>query len=419
MSDLIMQSAGYPGKAGDDSGRDQRAGFILALGRALHSSGEPTQRIEEVLGRASERLGLQAQFFVTPTSIFAAFGPEDNQRTHLIRTEPTGADLGLLADVDAIAKRVLRGELSPADGLSALDAMRRRPAVAHPVFRLLGFVLASACAARFLDGGLAEMATAGMAGLMVGLISLLASRQAGLARLYEPISAFTAAMVVAGGAYAFDGIAYAKSMLAALIVLVPGMMLTTAMEELTAQHLSSGTARLMGALTVFMGMGFGVALAAQLVKVLGGSPPLARADTLPGWTEGLALVVAAISFGLLLRAKARDLGWIVLAAVIGYATSQLGGRLLGPELGMFAGAFAVGLGSNFFARAFDRPEAITEVPGILILVPGSVGFRSITALLDREVTSGIETAFQMLLIAISLVAGLLIANLVLPKPRRL
>jgi uncharacterized membrane protein YjjP (DUF1212 family) len=184
MSDLIMQPAGNAGKAEDDSGPDQRAAFILALGRALHSSGEPTQRIEEVLGRASEGLGLQAQFFVTPTSIFAAFGPEENQRTHLIRTEPTGADLGLLAEVDAIAKRVLRGELSPADGLSALDAMRRRPAVAHPVFRLLGFVLASACAARFLDGGLAEMATAGMAGLMVGMISLLASRHAGLARLY-------------------------------------------------------------------------------------------------------------------------------------------------------------------------------------------------------------------------------------------
>ena len=418
MSDSIMPPAGQTGKADPATSPDPRAAFILALGRALHSSGEPTQRIEDVLGTASEHLGLQAQFFVTPTSLFAAFGPEDNQRTHLIRTEPTGADLGMLADVDTIAKRVLRNELSPEGGLAAFEALRRTPDVSHPVFRLLGFVLASACAARFLDGGLAEMATAGMAGLLVGLISLLAGRNAALARLYEPISAFTAAMVVAGGAYAFDGIAYAKSMLAALIVLVPGMMLTTAIEELTARHLSSGTARLMGAVTVFMGMGFGVALAAQLVKVLGGHPPLARAETLPGWTEWAALVVASISFGLLLRAKVRDLGWIVLAALLGYGTSQLGGRVLGPELGMFAAAFAVGLGSNLFARVFDRPEAITEVPGILILVPGSVGFRSITALLDREVTSGIETAFQMLLIAISLVAGLLIANLVLPKPRR-
>lgn len=411
-----MQAAGTGGKGADP---DPRVAFILALGRALHSSGEPTQRIEDVLGSAAERLGLEAQFFVTPTSIFAAFGPEDRQQTHLIRTEPSGANLGLLADVDTVAKQVLRGDLAPDRGLAALEELRHAPAVTHPVLRIIGFVLASACAARFLDGGLAEMATAGVAGLAVGLISLVAGRKAGLQRLYEPVSAFTAAMVVAGGAYAFDGIAYAKSMLAALIVLVPGMMLTTAMEELTAQHLSSGTARLMGAVTVFLGMGFGVALAAQLVKVMGGSPPLARADALPGWTEWLALLVASVSFGLLLRARPRDLGWIVLAALIGYATSQVGGRVLGPELGMFLGAFAVGLGSNLFARAFDRPEAITEVPGILILVPGSVGFRSITALLDREVTSGIETAFQMLLIAISLVAGLLIANLVLPKPRRL
>ncbi|HEX9165228.1 MAG TPA: threonine/serine exporter family protein, partial [Gemmatimonadales bacterium] len=95
------------------------------------------------------------------------------------------------------------------------------------------------------------------------------------------------------------------------------------------------------------------------------------------------------------------------------------GRWLGPELGTFAGAFAVGLGSNLYARWLDKPEAITEVPGILILVPGSIGFRGITAMLDNEVVSGVETGFRVLLIASSLVAGLLIANLVMPKARRI
>jgi uncharacterized membrane protein YjjB (DUF3815 family) len=51
-------------------------------------------------------------------------------------------------------------------------------------------------------------------------------------------------------------------------------------------------------------------------------------------------------------------------------------------------------------------------------VPGSIGFRGITAMLDNEVVSGVETGFRVLLIASSLVAGLLIANLVMPKARR-
>ena len=86
---------------------------------------------------------------------------------------------------------------------------------------------------------------------------------------------------------------------------------------------------------------------------------------------------------------------------------------------MFVGAFAVGILGSAVARWADKPAALIEVPGILVLVPGSIGFRSITAMLENQVVSGLETAFRVLLIAMSLVAGLLMANLVLPRPRRL
>jgi uncharacterized membrane protein YjjB (DUF3815 family) len=57
------------------------------------------------------------------------------------------------------------------------------------------------------------------------------------------------------------------------------------------------------------------------------------------------------------------------------------------------------------------------VPGILLLVPGSIGFRSLASLLDREVVLGVETAFRMILMAVALVAGILVSNIIAP-PRR-
>ena len=57
------------------------------------------------------------------------------------------------------------------------------------------------------------------------------------------------------------------------------------------------------------------------------------------------------------------------------------------------------------------------MPGILLLVPGSIGYRSLASLLRREVVLGVETAFQMMLIAVALVAGMLIANIVSPHRR--
>jgi len=414
-----MNPATGSGKSGSWPTPDPRVAFVLALGRALHTSGQPTPRIEEALQLVAERLGIPAQFFITPTSIFAAFGPEASQRTHLLRTVPSSANIGKLTRVDALMRRVLAGEMTPVEGLAGLDELERRPTVQHPILRVLGVALVSACAARFLDGGPKELAAAAISGLALGGIGLFAARNQGFERLYVPIGAFVAAVLVASSAWAFNGIAFALTMLAALVVLVPGMMLTTAMEELTTGHLASGTARLMGSVMVFMSIGFGVALGSQLVSLLAGVPPVLRAHPLPDWTEWVALLAASASFALLLRAESRDIIWITIAATLGFVASRWSGRVLGPELGMFAGAFVVGLGSNLFARFTNRPEAVTEVPGILILVPGSIGFRSITALLDNKVVSGVETAFKTLLIAVSLVAGLLMANLILPKPRRL
>ena len=58
------------------------------------------------------------------------------------------------------------------------------------------------------------------------------------------------------------------------------------------------------------------------------------------------------------------------------------------------------------------------VPGILLLVPGSIGYLSVSSLMQRNTVAGIDTAFTMVLTAVSLVAGLLIASILAPEPKR-
>ena len=415
----IMSPAPQTGKTGPYPLPDPRAAFILALGRALHGAGEPTNRAEELLEDVADRLGLTAQFFITPTSIFAAFGPEDRQRTHLIRTEPATTNLGKLARLDRVVVRVLRGELDAEHALAALNEATG-PAPVRPALALVGgFALASACSARVLGGGWREILTAGGIGAIIGLIAAMASTRETLQRLFEPVAAFVAAVLLALAAKVTGGMSATVATLASLIVLMPGMALTNAMTELTTRHLAAGTARLMQAFMVFLAMGFGVALGSQLVHVTLGAVPVAEPKALPAWTIWPAVVLVSVSFSILLSAARRDFGWVLLACLVGFIASRSAASLLGPELGMFVGAFAVGILASLVARRADQPSALIEVPGTLVLVPGSIGFRSITALLENQVVSGLETAFRVLLIAMSLVAGLLMANLVMPRPRRL
>jgi uncharacterized membrane protein YjjB (DUF3815 family) len=85
---------------------------------------------------------------------------------------------------------------------------------------------------------------------------------------------------------------------------------------------------------------------------------------------------------------------------------------------MFVAAFTVALASSAFERWRRRPAPVVLVPGILLLVPGSIGYRSMTSLMSGNTVAGIDTAFTMILTAVSLVAGLLIAGVVAPEPRR-
>jgi uncharacterized membrane protein YjjB (DUF3815 family) len=48
--------------------------------------------------------------------------------------------------------------------------------------------------------------------------------------------------------------------------------------------------------------------------------------------------------------------------------------------------------SNLFARVRRQPATLTLVPAIVLLVPGSIGFRSLSAMLNRDVVPGVESA---------------------------
>jgi uncharacterized membrane protein YjjB (DUF3815 family) len=60
---------------------------------------------------------------------------------------------------------------------------------------------------------------------------------------------------------------------------------------------------------------------------------------------------------------------------------------------------------------------IVLLPGLMMLVPGSIGFGRLAKFMEKDVVSGVTTAFSMILIAVALVTGLLIANVIAP-PRK-
>jgi len=391
--------------------------FVLRLGRGLHRYGYPAHRLEETLVGVARRLGLEGQFFSMPTALFASFGSAGEQRTFQIRVEPGAVELGRLAQLDAIGADVSSGQLPPGEGTRALDAVIDAPPPYGPFVTTVAFALTSAAAARFFGGGLREIAVAAAIGLGTGAIAALTGRVPGLGRVFEPLAAAVAAFVAVIAASLIGPLSGYTATVAGLIVLIPGFPLTVAMIELATRNLVSGTARLAGAGGTFLAIGFGFALGTRLAGFLVGVPVETEPIALPAWTEYLALLAAPIGFTVLLRASARDTLWIGLVGGLSFAGTRLGSIFLGPELGAFVGAVGLGVASNAYGRALRRLEVVPLVPGMLLIVPGSLGFRSLSSLVGGDTLPGVEAAFRMTLITVSLATGILFANVLLPARR--
>jgi len=110
---------------------------------------------------------------------------------------------------------------------------------------------------------------------------------------------------------------------------------------------------------------------------------------------------------------------VVVSVVLGYVCAQLGGVYVSPAFGVFVGGLVIGAASNVFARVMQRPGALVREPGIILLVPGSVGFRTLSFVFERDVRLGVDTAITLITLLVAIVAGLLFGDLLVPPRRKL
>lgn len=416
---LFSDSSGSPAgpSAASSLARENAAvGFVLALARTLHRYGTPAHRLEEAMRVCCHRLGIDAEVFTTPTAIIMSFGDEHELKTRLLRVSGGELDLGKLAAVDALADEVASRRVTPTDGLVRLDAIVDGKPQWGRVASTLSHALTCGAIAVFFGGSIADVAVAGAIGLALGLLAQLIARSTDQTRVFELVGAALAAVTAGLVSSVWSTVSAPLVTIAALVVLLPGMGLTVAMTELATRNPIAGTARLMSAVIVLLELVVGVALGDRLAEVLVTVHP-ATPDPLPAWAPWVALTSAGVGVSILCQAQVKAFGWILAACVVGYVGSRYGTAWLGGQLGVLVGAFVVGVLSNLYARLLGRPSQVVSVPAVLLLVPGSMGFRGMESLLDRQTLTGVETVFAMFVVALAIVAGLLIANAVV-SPRR-
>lgn len=387
--------------------------FVLALGRALQTYGASAPTLEQALGRVAEKLGLEGALYATPTGFLASLRKEGHHgKTYLQRIGTGMSDLDKLSKVEALVDLVVEDRLDVPQAKAHLTGILASPPRYGP-WRVAGaYGLASFGMARVLGGGWREMFLGTFVGLLVGSLILAIQRHRSMEGLAPLAGGLFSALGSALLASLVPGSSQTVLALTGIIVLIPGLDLLVSMQELGTGHLVSGTARLSGTVLVFLLLGFGMGLGQRLA---GGLAHHTEPLSLPLWTLFPALVVVVLSFMVVFQSRLGNLGWTLVASALGWIASAAGTHTLGPEAGAGLGSLVLGAACNLYGRQARRPAMVLLLPSIMLLLPGSIGFRSLTMLLHQQTLAGLEAGFHALFVSVALMLGLLVANATVPR----
>ncbi len=420
MSELV------PAPMAEVGDLDARLRFLTELARRLHIAGVSSQRLEGAVRATAQAMHVSAEVWSTPTGLLLSLADADvlhgTQQTRVLRLDPGQVDLRALVQLDRIAEEVIGGRRTVEQAWETMRALDRADRPGERLQVIGAFGLASGAVAGLLGTGWLDIGVALVLGVIIGWLAVLSATRPHLAAASEAVAAIVATTLATAFAHFVAPISLQTVIVSALIVLMPGLSLTTAVTELATQQLVTGTARFAGALTVLLKMTFGSVAATQVLAALGWTSGAPAPIEMPMLVEVVAAVAAAGSFAILFRAARRDVPLVMGSAILGYVLTRLAGNVLTFGDGTFAGgvffaSLTIAALANLYGRFAGRPGALVRLPGIMLLVPGSVGFRALGFVMEKDYTVGFDTLVAVLAALLALTAGLLFGALLVP-PRR-
>ena len=335
--------------------------LLASAGEALIDSGFDIDDVDANLEEIARAYGMaDTEIIALPTALLVSSGTGGQLRTRAVSSGRQRLRLHQIEELDDVVRAARTGRIDPRSAHDQIVAIRTRPPPFGPSMQVVGQVLATVGLAVLLGSSwLGIVVAAGLGGL-TGALLLAGSRVPSRFQVLLTVAAsFSVSLVVfllSRTGLDFD---VASSLIAPLVTLLPGALLTTAVIELSTGQMVSGAGRLAAGAAQLVLLGLGILAAAALVGV----PAFDLTATKPALgAVGPWLAVGVFGVGIVMNLCARpsSLGWILLVLYVAYGGQVLGGLFFGGVLSAFVGAAAMTPVADLVARQRTGPPAIVS-----------------------------------------------------------
>ncbi len=397
--------------------------FIVKLGKMLHKYGTPAFRLEAHLAEVAAYLRVNASFISTPTSLTFVIwsNKHEEEYNHAARVQPGELDLGSLSRTDELVTSLIAGERTLIEADERLTEIEEKIKFLHPLGMMIAYALATSAFGVLMGASLLDALAAGAIGIVMYLFVFWSQYSKRVLYMLEPAVALVSGVLACAIAHFLEpGINIRLVVLSSIIVFIPGLALAIGLAELSSRHLVSGTARVMDALMqlfkLYFGAFLGISLGFTFFSEIEHSP-LAK---LPSWSLFVAVLLLCSALVPIFNIRLKHAPFAIMCGFVGYFSTFWASKYLEFGLGTFVGAFAVGVFANLFTRVANAPATIVLMQGLIVLVPGSKTYIGLNSFVSgKDFVQAEHIGQETFVIFMSLVAGLIFANVVMPTKKAL
>ncbi|WP_395341938.1 threonine/serine ThrE exporter family protein [Ningiella sp. W23] len=397
--------------------------FIVKLGKMLHKYGTPAHRLEAHLLEVASYLNVNASFISTPTSLtFVIWSDKrEDEYNHAARVQPGELDLGSLSRTDELVTRLLSAELNLSEADEELSRIDNLPAFYHPLFEFFAMGISTGSFAIVMGSSFDDAIAAGAIGCIMYLIYFWSLHSKRVNLMLEPAAALVAGVCACAiSALVEPAINIRLVVLSSIIIFIPGLALTIGLAELSSRNLVSGTARVMDALMQLFKLYFGAFLGIAIGFWWFSEVAMVPTEPTPKWAIWVAVLTLCSALVVIFKLRIKHAPWAIMCGFVGYFGTYWASKYLEFGLGTFVGAFAVGVFANLFTRFAHAPASIVLMQGLIVLVPGSKTYIGLNSFVSgQDFMHADHIGQETFVIFMSLVAGLIFANVVMPTRKAL
>ena len=392
------------------------ADFAAQIGYRLAMAGAETFRVEDTIRRVLHAYGLECEVFAIPNSLTVSFEAANGKPlTILKRIGYHGNDLEALEQLNALSRRICLEKPEVETAVLWLKETVARCRVYRLSVSLLGSFLGGLGFCLVFGGTLRDCLWAGMMGLIIGCVNRFMDRL----EANPFFSTILASFLMALPAYLAAGFGWMDNpdaaIIGALMILVPGLLITNSMRDIIYGDTNSGIMRIVQVFLSAFAIALGTAAAWRITAPVYGLSAVVETASLvwPAWAQALAVFVGCYGFSILFNIHGKGM---VLCVIGGAATWMI--YLLCEELGLdvytvnlYATIFAA-LYSEVMARVRRCPVTPYLVIAIFPLLPGAGVYYTMSLGLQGEMIEALRKGLETAGIAGSLAVGILLVSTV-------